>query len=455
MKETLPSVGCKWRCGKMNLINKTVVAIIIFFTIFKVKRTLCNKANAHKHPSVLIVILARNKAHTLPNFLSQFENLNYPKQRLALFIRSDHNIDKTNLILDDWLNLNKKFYHSVDVHLDKNGPKKYSDEEIPTDWTDQRFDHLIALKEAAFTKALKMWADYVWFLDSDVIITNMDLLSIMINKNKTLIAPMLNSLGTYSNYWCGMTEEYWYKRTDQYLPILERKEKGCFSVPMIHSSVLINLNILATEKLTFNPDKLLDYNGPVDDIITFAISAKKANIDMFVCNEEIYGYIPPPLNDNEDLSKDFLQMIGIRLEILVYFPPVKVVQALQKYSMPFPKKDKLGFDKVYLINLLRRSERKIRMYHSFDELGLNVKFTEAVDGSKLNDSYLETIGIKQLQDYKDPWAKRDMTYGEIGCFLSHYNIWKDVVENQYDKVSKIQKLFCRNRVLLQFIYKKY
>lgn len=31
-----------------------------------------------------------------------------------------------------------------------------------------------------------------------------------------------------------------------------------------------------------------------------------------------------------------------------------------------------------------------------------------------------------LPNYRDPYSDRVLTKGEIGCFLSHYNIWKQV-----------------------------
>lgn len=39
----------------------------------------------NKRPTILISILARNKAHTLPYFLGYLEKLNYPKDRLSLW----------------------------------------------------------------------------------------------------------------------------------------------------------------------------------------------------------------------------------------------------------------------------------------------------------------------------------------------------------------------------------
>lgn len=36
-------------------------------------------------PSVMVVLMIRNKAHVLPTFLTYFENLDYPKKRIALW----------------------------------------------------------------------------------------------------------------------------------------------------------------------------------------------------------------------------------------------------------------------------------------------------------------------------------------------------------------------------------
>ena len=36
-------------------------------------------------PTVLVTLFVRNKAHTLPYFLKLFEELDYPKERMALW----------------------------------------------------------------------------------------------------------------------------------------------------------------------------------------------------------------------------------------------------------------------------------------------------------------------------------------------------------------------------------
>ena len=44
----------------------------------------------------------------------------------------------------------------------------------------------------------------------------------------------------------------------------------------------------------------------------------------------------------------------------------------------------------------------------------------------MNETYLQQLGVKMLEGYVDPYRDRPLTYGEIGCFLSHYFIWQDV-----------------------------
>lgn len=44
----------------------------------------------------------------------------------------------------------------------------------------------------------------------------------------------------------------------------------------------------------------------------------------------------------------------------------------------------------------------------------------------MNVSEIHSMGIHMLPGYSDPYHGRPLTKGELGCFLSHYNIWKEV-----------------------------
>ena len=51
-----------------------------------------------------------------------------------------------------------------------------------------------------------------------------------------------------------------------------------------------------------------------------------------------------------------------------------------KRFVKYPEKNTLGVSNVYMINLIRRPERRRRMLSCFDELGIKAEIVDAVDG---------------------------------------------------------------------------
>ena len=101
------------------------------------------------------------------------------------------------------------------------------------------------------------------------------------------------------------------------------------------------------------------------------------------------------------------------------------------------------------------------MLACLNEIALNYTVRDAVDGRysiydctvlliyifnrNLNETYLQKLGIHYMPGWRDPWGERynlysfpygciyhmffvsrPLTYGEVGCFLSHYFIWLKV-----------------------------
>ncbi|KAJ1361357.1 hypothetical protein KIN20_020580 [Parelaphostrongylus tenuis] len=87
-------------------------------------------------------------------------------------------------------------------------------------------------------------------------------------------------------------------------------------------------------------------------------------------------------------------------------------------------------EKIYMINLKRRPERKTRMEKIFNILGIDATHWEATDGQNLPAEYQYHI----LPGYIDPFHKRPIKTGEIGCFLSHYRIWEEVLRHGLRRV---------------------
>ncbi|XP_043586475.1 glycosyltransferase 25 family member [Bombus pyrosoma] len=407
----------------VNLFRVTLVCFIVFIDI---------SGQNLKNPTVLITILVRNKAHTLPYFLTFLEQLTYPKERIHLWICSDNNIDNSIEILSVWIKNERSKYHGIEINFDEKS-NGFEDENEIAHWSPQRFLHVINLREEALHAGRNIWADFIWMLDADVFLTNPNTLNELILKNETVVAPLLKSDGLYSNFWAGMTSDFYYLRTEKYEPILFREIKGCFNVPMIHSAVLIDLRKHISDLLTYDPKNLNQYSGPIDDIITFAVGANNSDIPLFICNDNIYGFIMVPLEEEETVTEDLQRLTNIKTEILSDNNYLPLSMHLERF-VQYPTEDTLQVDNIYMINLLRRPERRERMHKLFKELGIRVETHDAVDGRILNQSVLEKLGIEIMAGYTDPYHNRPMTMGEIGCFLSHYNIWNKVIENGFKSI---------------------
>lgn len=194
------------------------------------------------------------------------------------------------------------------------------------------------------------------YLDADVLLTTPETLKHLTSLHLPIVAPLLFSEGLYSNFWCGMTPDYYYMRTDEYKEIYNVRKLGIFQVPMIHSAVLINLKYLGSKYLTFDRDSLrklqevnLDnmsslgeqcrlYDGPLDDIIVFAISANCSKIPLFISNEYNYGYLLQPLEASDNIKQDHKQLTNIKSNIVHdvgFIRPVN--EYLQKFELKSEK----------------------------------------------------------------------------------------------------------------------
>ncbi|XP_062865467.1 procollagen galactosyltransferase 1-like [Trichomycterus rosablanca] len=374
-------------------------------------------------PRVLMALVCRNSEHSLPHVLGAIDRLNYPKDRMAVWVATDHNVDNTTAILREWLVDVQNLYHYVEWRP-KEKPSAYKDEQGPKHWTDLRYEHVMKLRQEALETARQIWADYFLVVDCDNVLTNPDVLWKLMEENKTIVAPMMESRAAYSNFWCGMSSQGYYKRTADYIPIRRRDKKGCFPVPMVHSTFLLDLRKQASGELAFYPPHP-DYTWAFDDVIVFAFSARVADVQMYVCNTESYGYFPVPLHSQNSLHDEAENFMHTLLEVMV---TGSAVEPSVHLTVPPKHPDKMGFDEVFMINLLRRPDRRQRMLRTLWEQEITCKVVNAVDGKALNESQIRALGITMLPGYKDPYHGRPLTRGELGCFLSHYNIWNEIVD---------------------------
>ncbi|CAI8043596.1 Procollagen galactosyltransferase 1 [Geodia barretti] len=388
---------------------------------------------AEDAPHVFVALQTRNSAHLLPNFFGYLENLDYPKSRISVWVRTDHNLDDTPAVLEAWCTAVRDVYLSVDCQHSK---KVVFDVGYPPPDTDEQYRHTASVQQTALEAGRRSGAQYFFVLNTDNFITNPQTLRLLIAEDRVVTAPMLNSEGNaaFSNFWMDQDSLGYYKRHEDYLPILQRNFTGCFRAPVLLPPLLIHLSSPQSQSLIYHPP-LEGFNGPTDDIVHFAYSAKMGGVAMFICNTELFGYIMRP-HTHPSLKVAAEKFVDFKTKTLVNYPPVIYSQFVPAPAQP---KSNMGLDAVYMISLVRRPERRNRMIACLDELGFDYIVFDAVDGRKLNASYVEgELGIHYMSNWRDPWGDRTMTFGEVGCFLSHYFIWKKVVDEGLDRVLVVE-----------------
>lgn len=87
-------------------------------------------------------------------------------------------------------------------------------------------------------------------------------------------------------------------------------------------------------------------------------------------------------------------------------------------------------NKTFIINLSHDINRKNDMIEKLKKTNLkNFEFFNAING----ETDLSKYEFEVLHNWNDFFLNRPITVGEIGCALSHYNIWKYIVDNNINK----------------------
>ena len=76
---------------------------------------------------------------------------------------------------------------------------------------------------------------------------------------------------------------------------------------------------------------------------------------------------------------------------------------------------------IWLINLPRAIDRRIKMEAQLDKLGIAYSLFPGVDGRAEADKLLETVDLKAFERN----TGRKILMGGIGCYHSHLGVWRD------------------------------
>ena len=77
----------------------------------------------------------------------------------------------------------------------------------------------------------------------------------------------------------------------------------------------------------------------------------------------------------------------------------------------------------WVVNLPREKERRRFMEDQLERFGVTYEIVAAVDGQKLTEDDLSSYSSRLALEH----LKRELTLGEIGCALSHINLWERIL----------------------------
>ncbi|XP_029435184.1 procollagen-lysine,2-oxoglutarate 5-dioxygenase 1 isoform X2 [Rhinatrema bivittatum] len=220
-------------------------------------------------PSLLISIFLRQLTPFVSQLFQWLQNLHYPKKRIQLFIH------------------NRELYHQS---LVENFVKEYGSTYART--------KVVGAREKVGTAAARNMGmdmcrqdsdcEYYFSLDAEISLNNLDTLKILMEQNKSIIAPMVSHPGKmWSNFWSALGVDGFYARSEDYVDIVQWQRIGVWNVPYVSGVYLVKGSTLRSE---LNRRDLY-HSSKMDPDMAFCYNVRKEGVFMFLTNREEFGNI--------------------------------------------------------------------------------------------------------------------------------------------------------------------
>ncbi|KAL0970781.1 hypothetical protein UPYG_G00247320 [Umbra pygmaea] len=244
-------------------------------------------------PLVHVAVFIVQPTPFLEEFLERLTTFNYPTSRIRLFIH------------------NNVVYH--EQHIQQFWEKHRSlfpDARLVGPEENLQQDQARTMAVEACKKDKD--CDYYFSIDADVAIVNPDVLRILIEENKSVIAPMLSRHGKlWSNFWGALSPEGFYSRSEDYIDIVQGKRVGLWNVPYITQVYMIKGSVLRGRLAEVS---LFSQDGMDPDMV-FCRAVRDQGVFMFVSNRDEFGRLVSSTNYNTSrLHPDMWQIFDNPLD---------------------------------------------------------------------------------------------------------------------------------------------
>ena len=230
--------------------------------------------------TVTIAILAKDKEHVLEEYLSCIEKQTWPKDRTYLYVRTNNNNDRTDILLESWLDKVQDQY--LEIYYDNTDVSEQVEIYRPHEWNWIRFKVLGKIRHESVNWALEKESHY-FVADCDNFIKP-NVIETLVNANKPIVAPFLRTGNSYySNYHAAIDKNGYFANCSLYYKIFNQEMRDLIEVPVVHCTYLIRYEAL--DQVCY------DDNSYRYEYVIFSDSARKNNIKQYIDNREIYGRI--------------------------------------------------------------------------------------------------------------------------------------------------------------------
>ncbi|XP_046571507.1 multifunctional procollagen lysine hydroxylase and glycosyltransferase LH3-like [Haliotis rubra] len=218
------------------------------------------------YPTVLVALFIERSTPFLEEFLEAVASQNYPKSRMDLYI---HNLEDTHRkTVEAFIDEYQDEYQSVTSI----GPYDGVGEAMGRNW--------------AIAECIKKNCNYLWVIDSDARYEEPEALKLLIQQNRSVIAPLVSRVGKlWSNFWGALGPKGFYARSEDYADIVETKKVGLWNVPFISSTYLVQGQKLPSLRNAYS------INSELDPDMSFTKHVRDQGSFLYVTNRQKFGHL--------------------------------------------------------------------------------------------------------------------------------------------------------------------
>ncbi|XP_071507295.1 procollagen-lysine,2-oxoglutarate 5-dioxygenase 1-like [Diadema antillarum] len=244
-----------------------------------------NGLTVEDYPMVMVAVFVSVPTPFFDEFLQHIVEINYPKSRIDLFIHNRAMFHYRRI---------EKFREDIGPLFNSVKIIRPAEQLSDAEGRNRGLDHCIALE-----------CQYYFSVDADVQLTNPQVLMILMEMNRPVVAPLVSKPGKlWSNFWGDLNSNGYYARSSDYVDIVRRERKGLWNVPYIANVYLVKGEVIRRgERPNFEEEGM-------DSDMVICADFRNKGVFMYLLNlHDDYGHIITTENyETTHLHNDMWEM---------------------------------------------------------------------------------------------------------------------------------------------------